>query len=42
MSERPDLTNPEPEFKEDELRWAAQNLPKIRAWSQDAVFSIRP
>jgi hypothetical protein len=32
MSERPDRTNPEPEFNEDELRWAAQNLPKIRGW----------
>ena len=32
MSERPDRTNPEPEFNEDELRWAAQNLPQIRGW----------
>ena len=32
MSERPDPMNPEPQFSEDELRWAAQNLPKIRGW----------
>jgi hypothetical protein len=32
MSERSDRTNPEPEFSEDELRWAAQNLPNIRGW----------
>jgi hypothetical protein len=38
MSERPDRTNPEPEFSEDELRWAAQNLPKIRGWISGRRF----
>ena len=32
MSERPDRTNPKPEFNEDELRWAAQHQPEIRGW----------
>ena len=32
MSERPDRTNPQPEFSEDELRWAAEHLPQIRGW----------
>ena len=38
MSERPYRTNPEPEFNEDELRWAAQNLPKIRGWISGRRF----
>ena len=38
MSERPGLTNPQPEFNEDELRWAAQNLPQIRGWISGRRF----
>jgi hypothetical protein len=38
MSEQPDRTNPQPEFNEDELRWAAQNLPQLRAWISGRRF----
>ena len=38
MSERPDRTNPKPEFNEDELRWAAQHLPQIRGWISGRRF----
>ena len=38
MSERSDRTNHEPEFSEDELRWAAQHLPQIRGWISGRRF----
>ena len=38
MSQRPDRTNPQPEFTEDELRWAAQRLPQIRGWISGRLF----
>jgi len=38
MSERPVRTNPEAEFNEDELRWAAQHLPQTRGWISGRRF----